>query len=137
MSRKRLRHEDTLAYLFPKIASQWDEEKNGDLKPEDVTCGSQTKVWWKCPVDDCGFGCIHSWSAKVGDRVRGSGCPHCGTRCSQPCFHKSLKYLFPDLANQWDDEKNGDLKPEHVRPGSEKKSMVEMSCQRLRIWMYS
>lgn len=120
MSRKRPRHEDTLAYLFPKIASQWDEEKNGDLKPEDVKPESRQKVWWKCAVNDCGFGCIHSWNSIIGERVKGRGCPHCTNKFPIPCLHKSLKYLFPDIANQWDEEKNGDLKPEHVRPGSDK-----------------
>ena len=28
------------------ILSWWDYEKNGDLKPSDVTAGSNRKVWW-------------------------------------------------------------------------------------------
>ena len=40
--------ENSLFFLFPEIAKEWDYEKNGDLKPTDVTKGSDKKVWWKC-----------------------------------------------------------------------------------------
>ena len=35
-----------LATTNPKIAKEWDYEKNGDLKPTDITEGSTTNVWW-------------------------------------------------------------------------------------------
>ena len=32
----------------PALAAEWDYEKNGDLRPEDFTGGSNRKVWWRC-----------------------------------------------------------------------------------------
>lgn len=28
----------------------WDYEKNTDISPEEITLGSEKKVWWKCPL---------------------------------------------------------------------------------------
>lgn len=108
----------SLKYLYPSISEQWDDEKNGKLKPEDFTPGSSTKAWWKCKVDSCGYGCVHSWNTTIASRTQGSGCPHCSNQHKQLCFHRSLKYLFPTIASEWDYEKNGDLKPENVTHGS-------------------
>lgn len=41
----------SLAEARPDLAKEWNYEKNGDLKPEDVSCGSHKKVWWKLPYD--------------------------------------------------------------------------------------
>ena len=41
----------SLAEARPDLAKEWNYEKNGDLKPEDVSCGSNKKVWWKLPYD--------------------------------------------------------------------------------------
>ena len=39
----------TLAERFPELAMEWDYEKNGVLTPENVSYGSNKKVWWICP----------------------------------------------------------------------------------------
>lgn len=36
----------SLADERPDLAKEWNYEKNGDLKPEDVSYGSNKKVWW-------------------------------------------------------------------------------------------
>ena len=61
-----------LATLEPVIASQWHPTLNGGLKPEDVTLGSNKKVYWKCADG-------HVWCAAIyaRTRARGSGCPVC------------------------------------------------------------
>ena len=40
-----------------QLKAEWDQEKNAPLRFEDVTPGSDRKVWWRC---DKG----HSWPAK-------------------------------------------------------------------------
>ena len=60
--------ETDLATLFPKIAEEWDYEKN-NITPKQVTANSCKKVYWKCSV------CNHNWNAVIGNRTRGSGCP--------------------------------------------------------------
>jgi hypothetical protein len=44
--------------------------QNGELEPQDITSGVGNKVWWKCIKG-------HEWQASIGNRSRGSGCPHC------------------------------------------------------------
>lgn len=58
-----------LATTSPLIASQWDNEKNGDLTPSMVSAGSGRKAWFIC---DKG----HSWNTRIADRKR-FGCPYC------------------------------------------------------------
>ena len=59
---------------YPEIASEWHPTKNGELKPENFTYGSQRKVWWKCPMG-------HSYDSIITSRTRKNptGCPHCYT----------------------------------------------------------
>lgn len=54
----------------PELAKEWHPDKNGDLKPSDVTKWSNKKVWW---LGKCG----HEWQAAVGNRFLGRGCPIC------------------------------------------------------------
>lgn len=61
-----------LATVNPRLADEWCDELNGDLKPTMVSKGSHKKVWWKCSVG-------HVWQAVVYSRARefGTGCPVC------------------------------------------------------------
>ena len=113
-----------LATLNPKLANEWNYEKNGDLKPEDVTISSGKKVWWKCPKG-------HEWQAVIANRNNGSGCPYCTGKYAIK-FENDLKTLNPQLANEWNYEKNGDLKPEDVMTNSGKK--VWWKCSKGHEW---
>jgi glutaredoxin len=67
----KLTKENTLEYLFPKVAKEWHPTKNGNLKPEDVAKSSNKKVWWLCSKG-------HEWLAVVSNRTTlTSNCPHC------------------------------------------------------------
>ncbi len=115
MSRNRLivGYND-LASQRTDLASEWNYEKNGDLIPSMVASGSSKKVWWKCKNG-------HEWEASISQRVRvGSGCPFCaGVRVLSG--YNDLMTTHPELASEWDYEKNGDLRPDMVQAGSEKK----------------
>ena len=93
-----------LATLRPDLAAQWDYDKN-DLGPENYTLFSRKRVFWKCPT------CNQSWAAKISDRSNGNGCPFCAGDCPIP-GKTDLATLRPDLAAQWDYEKN-DRGPEN------------------------
>ena len=60
------------------------------------------------------------WKASPNQRTNSkSGCPFCsGHMASQ---FTSLKVLHPKLSQEWHPKKNQKLKPENVRPGSDKK----------------
>lgn len=107
--------DNSLAILHPELAREWHSEKNGNLTPNDVSPGTDRKVWWLC---DKG----HSWEAAICHRTsntKATGCPYCSGR--NATVENNLKVLFPDLAKEWDFEKNNPLQPEMVKPGSNKK----------------
>lgn len=96
-----------LASQYPDLAAQWHPTKNGDLRPQDVVAGSRRKVWWQCPKG-------HVWQAAIASRAGGgAGCPVCAGKQVVP-GENDLATLFPQLAQQWDREKNGALTPQQV-----------------------
>lgn len=97
-----------LKTLNPKLAKQWDYEKN-KLMPFQVTLWSMKKVWWKC---DKG----HSWKTNISERSRGKKCPYCMSRSLLPGFN-DLESCRPDIAKEWDFDKNK-LIPSQVFVGS-------------------
>lgn len=102
-----------LLTLNPVLASEWDNEKNGELKPSDVLEGSHKYVWWKCQSG-------HSWRARILSRSRGAGCPVCTGKAVIP-GENDLETLYPDIAAQWDTERNGSLRPDQVTSFSNRK----------------
>lgn len=118
--RQALAGENDLATLYPDIAAQWDEEKNGVLHPNNVTAGSNRRVWWKCEKG-------HSYRAMIAQRVqRGDGCPYCANRRVLPGFN-DLATAAPLVAKQWHESLNGALTPEMVTAGSPKKAWWQCS----------
>lgn len=120
MSSSKPEQGQSLADLYPKIAKEWHPDKNGDLKPTDVTAHSHTKVWWKCSKG-------HEWEAKVQNRVANrTGCPYCSGN-KVIIGENDLQTLYPDIAKEWHPTLNGDLKPTDVKPGSGKRVWWECS----------
>lgn len=115
--RQALAGENDLATLYPDIAAQWDEEKNGALHPSNVTAGSNRRVWWRCEKG-------HSYRAVIAQR--GDGCPYCANRKVLPGFN-DLATAAPLVAKQWHETLNGALTPEMVTAGSHKKAWWQCS----------
>lgn len=104
-----------LATLFPKIAAEWDLEKNEGLLPTQLLPESKKKIWWKCPKGD-----EHRWLAPVIERIEQKNkCPFCSGKF--PSKLTSLAGKFPEISAQWHPEKNGDLFPDHFFPEVQKK----------------
>ena len=104
-----------LSDSYPLLSAQWHPTKNGDLTPNQVVAGSHKKVWWKCDQ-----GPDHEWAAVQASRtVGGTGCPYCAGR--KVSVTNSLASLYPKIAAQWHPTKNGDLTPNQVVAGSNKK----------------
>ncbi len=93
------------------LLREWDSERNLPLTPETVSYGSKKKVWWTCAQG-------HHWQAAVHTRTgSGTGCPYCSGRFPIP-GENDLATKYPLLAQEWNTEKNGDLTPRDVLPGS-------------------
>ena len=94
----------------PDLIEEWNYEKNYPLTPKDVTIGSKKKVWWKCKNG-------HEWEATVQNRSSGSNCIYCTGQMAL-IGENDLVTTNPELIEEWDYEKNGDLKPENYKAGS-------------------
>lgn len=111
--------------LYPDLAKQWDYEKNGDKKPGDYTPAAGDKVWWKCEKG-------HSWYASIRCRTNGNGCPFCSHRRLLRGYN-DLATTNPELAKEWDYEKNGNLTPRDLMAGSHIK--VHWICSKGHTWV--
>lgn len=79
---------NSLAEMFPDIASEWHLTKNGNLKPQMFLPGSKVKVWWVCPI------CGNEYQQVINHRsIRGSGCPVCGIRKRSQSLRLSVQQI--------------------------------------------
>lgn len=94
---------------------EWNFYKNGmeGIFPDEITEGSNKKVWWKCQNE-------HSWQATIYQRKRGSGCPICSGHTVLAGYN-DLQTTHPKLIDEWNYDKNFPLLPSEVSFGSNKK----------------
>ena len=123
-NKKILKGFNDLASVLPELAREWHPVKNGKNRPETIVIGSHKKVWWICPKG-------HEWKATVKDRASGNQCPICQNR-ELLIGYNDLGSLFPQVAEEWNFKKNGNLKPEMVLAGSHKK--VWWTCKKGHEW---
>ena len=111
---KSITASNSLEVKCPDILDLWDYEKNKGINPQDVSVHSKIKVWWKC---DRG----HSWRAPVnGVASNGTRCPYCaGFKAISG--ETDLMTLFPEIAAEWDYEKNGKIDPSSITSASHRK----------------
>ena len=101
----------------PDFVEEWDWEKNKRFQPSDVTSGSEKQAWWICKK------CGANWQASIASRNRkeSDGCPKCAQKSgAKKRYQKllaengSLRETHPEIAAEWDYEKNGSLTPDMV-----------------------
>lgn len=99
----------------PELMKQWNWQKNTEMGivPENISIASKKKVFWKCHI------CGGEWETAPQYRKR-NGCPYCANFKALPGFN-DLQTLFPDIAAEWDMQKNNSLRPQNVTKGSGKK----------------
>lgn len=94
-----------LKTLHPELAAEWDYSKNTD-GPEEYSQCSTRKKWWICPKG-------HSYDIAISSRTsQGQGCPYCASKRVLAGFN-DLQTLYPEIAAEWDFEKN-DKEPSEV-----------------------
>ena len=97
-NRKVLAGETDLATRCPEAAALWDTEANG-CGPDQVMPNSHRVSYWRCPQG-------HSWQARVYTVTSGNGCPYCSRYRALP-GETDMVSTHPELAAEWDEEKNG------------------------------
>lgn len=90
----------------PLLIQEWDYDKNIH-EPSEYTFGSKEKVYWICSK------CNYSWQATIYSRNKGAGCPACAGHISVS-GKNDLATLRPDIAKEWDYQKNTDVIPSQV-----------------------
>ena len=109
-----------LGTIHPELLKEWDYQENIDITPEKVVVGSAKVVSWVCSK------CGHKWRTSVRHRTqRKDECPNCAVdkrvQARQATFLKNNGCISnPLLLNEWNYEKNGDLKPQQFTNGSGK-----------------
>ncbi|MBO5078747.1 MAG: hypothetical protein J6B67_03575 [Oscillospiraceae bacterium] len=101
----------TLAQEHPDIAAQWHPTKNGQLTPSDVSYGMPRKVWWVCEKG-------HEWQSSINNRTKDNlGCPYCSNQRVLVGYN-DFPTFYPNLAAEWNYEKNTGRKPQEFVAGS-------------------
>lgn len=122
---RKANHTNSLA-TNKELVAEFHPTKNGNLKPENITPGSEKKVWWKCPVAD-----DHEWEAAPYSRTtNGAGCPCCSGH--KVVKSNCLAKIYPDLAAQL--LPNQELTAEDIVPGSNKKLWWVCSNDQTHYW---
>jgi DNA-binding transcriptional regulator YiaG len=105
-------YEKSIASTHPVLIKEWDNEKNGVLKPEHFTKGSHDNIWWKCKNG-------HSFQKPIRERLRAKliMCPTCSH--SNVEISNNISITYPSLLKDWDYEKNV-LSPTQLGPKSDK-----------------
>ncbi len=118
--------ENDLKTLYPLLCDEWDFTKNNE-RPENFTCGSQKKVWWKCKNG-------HEWQATISHRTkRNQGCPYCSGRRTITGVNDITK-TNPKLLEEWDYEKNL-ISPTQVKKGTH--ILIWWRCSKNHSWKAS
>ncbi len=113
----------SLAVKKPELAKEWSIKN--EMSPDNITLGSSYNAKWICPK------CNREYIATVNNRVKhNSNCPFCSNK--KVCKENSLAYRFPEISKEWNYERNGDLLPENVIAGSDKK--VWWKCKKGHEW---
>lgn len=55
------------------LMKEWDWERNGALRPEQILPFTNRKAWWVCRNG-------HHWRSSINSRHKGIGCPYCSGR---------------------------------------------------------
>lgn len=83
-----------LATLRPDIALEWNASRNGTLTAENITLGSDKKVWWKCYKG-------HEWQTSVAHRVKGRRCPICFGESKTSFPEQAIFYYFSQVTTAY------------------------------------
>lgn len=75
----------------PELMNEWNYGRNSNINPENLSVGTNKKVWWICEKR-------HEWQATVSNRskARNTGCPFCDSERKTSMPEKTIVfYLQP------------------------------------------
>lgn len=114
---------NSLAGKRPDLLLEWDFANN-TLNPQELPINSDEKVHWICKHTQCGH---HKWVASVSARVaHDTKCPFCSGKRVCACLNFATQ--FPNILEEWDDQKNANVVPQLLTPCST--TVVWWKCKR-------
>jgi hypothetical protein len=105
-----------LAFGFPLLVKRWHPTKNGVLRPDMFCSTSHEKVWWICSRGHDHQSAINNMVAALKRGAPSFGCPFCAG--GKATGQNNLAVSFPELAKEWNQEKNQGIIPCEVLPQS-------------------
>lgn len=136
-SGKYLDPRNSLAARRPDLVPFWHPTKNENVGPEDLSYGSQKKIWWMCRTNS-----EHEYETKIAVRARSYGeCREC--RNLYVTDENRLSICFPKIASELHPTKNRMLYPDRkenaqwfpqnqFRPGEEPKRNRRITAADIR-----
>lgn len=108
--------------LYPDITKEW--HPNNKLKPSEVGIYSNHRVKWICEKG-------HTYERIIWQRIQGQACPYCSGKKAYP-GETDLATTHPNIAAEFDFEKNAPLLPTELRAGSPQK--IWWKCEHGHSW---
>lgn len=118
-------YKKSVAFLHPELVDEWDYDSNNGIGPEYFAAGSAKLVSWICKT------CGSSYKKAINQRIKGSACPVCSNRKIVVGIN-DLNTTRPELAKEWNYEKNVGLAPTDVTYGCDKS--VWWICEKKHEW---
>ena len=113
---KDYKAERSMGGRHPELLKEWDYELNVGIDPLMVSSSSSEVVHWICSR------CGHKWEAPINGRAKeNAACPVCTTGKRRRDEKSNLATEHPEIAAEWNYEKNKNLKPEYFSSGSAEK----------------
>lgn len=109
-----------LKFRDPDLFEEIDKSRYDESYLEKITCGSNTKIWWVCPINPCG---CHIYESTVSSRLKGTECAFCRKIRRQMCKHSKSMMSDPLLEKEfyYEHPNNQCVDPYSIMPGSNKK----------------
>lgn len=116
-----------LVYQFPNTRLFWNAEKNADVNLDDIVQSSRYNAYFSCPH------CKYEWISQVSLWNKRRYCPCCGFDGTDGSVERNqsiiaqnpiitFKMANPQDAEMWCYDLNGDMTPDNVLYGSNKKA---------------
>ncbi len=114
------------------LIDEWDAEKNDaeGLYINKESASSREKAWWECKEHGHPYKATISYRAGIGRNI-GTGCPICTNKMVIEGYN-DLASTHPDIAKEWDYDKNEEFTPNSVVAGSNRK--VYWKCKNGHSW---
>lgn len=129
MGKQVIKGINDLKTTHPSLVLEWHPKYNDTLQPDEVSAGSNKKVFWKCSK------CNHEWQATINNRAKQKrGCPCCANKVVVK-GKNDLATTHPQIAKEWYQPLNGEITPFDVTHGSGKK--YYWTCSRGHVYSAS